>query len=82
MDDTPSAEPDAPTEPPTDAAEELERLRHDAEVQGVDLDAAIELARTLEHTLPTAAALRAVDRRIAQGMSLEEARATLLDELT
>ena len=82
MDDTSTPGPAAPTEPPTDVDEELARLRHDAAVQGVDVDAAIELARTLEHTQPPAAALRAVDRRIAQGMSLEQARATLVDELT
>lgn len=72
--------PSPPRTAPTDTAEELTRLRADAAARGVDADAAIELAHALKHTLQGPDALRAVDRRIASGMSVDDARRLLLDE--
>jgi len=69
-----------PRTPPVDTDEELARLRADAEAHGQDVDAAIAVAHALRHTLPEPDALRAVDRRIASGLSVEEARRVLLDE--
>jgi len=73
-------EQDSHRTPPTDVAEELERLRRDVSERGVDVDAAVELARVLSHTMPEAEALRTVDRRIASGLTLEQTRQVLVDE--
>jgi hypothetical protein len=71
---------DPPRTAPTDVGEETARLAADAAAHGVDLAAALDVAHALEHTLPTPDALRAVDRRIASGLSLDETRRVLLDE--
>ncbi len=71
---------DEPTHLPEDPVEEEARLVRDAVSAGIDPDAAVELAKRAAVLLSSQAeALRAVDRRIASGHSLEEAEAILLD---
>lgn len=71
--------PAAPRTPARDPDEELTRLRADAAYQRVDPDEAIALADQLERTMPAAEARRAVDRRIASGLSVDDARRVLLE---
>jgi len=70
----------SPTRPPTDVEEERERLIIDAARRGVDPADALEVADDVARTEPLPDALRAVDRRLAAGASLDEAKELLLDQ--
>jgi hypothetical protein len=63
-----------------DAEEERQRLIADAAERGVDESEALGLAEDLARLEPLPDAYRAVDRRLATGYSVEEAREMLLDE--
>lgn len=69
---------DAPTEPAIDAEVERQRLHQTAGVQGIDEVAAVELAERVSYIEPLAEAYRAVERRLAMGLSLREAEDVLL----
>jgi hypothetical protein len=77
----PDADPNAPDELPADEDAERRRLLADAARNGVDADEALELAERVSRLEPLPDALRAVDRRIASGYSLEDAREILLDDV-
>lgn len=69
---------DGPTTRPGDTEVEKERLVADAEASGADVTEALDLAADLAHTHPEPEALRAVDRRLATGYSVDESRDLLL----
>ena len=82
MDDPrPDAEEvDAPMGPPVDEEEEKQRLLVDAREHHVDEATALGLAERLAATEPLAQAYRDVDRRLATGYTVDEAKAILIDE--
>jgi hypothetical protein len=71
---------DAPTTRPVDAEEERARLIRDAAAVGVDEAAAIDLAKQVARIEPLPAAYRSVDRRLATGYTVDEARDILLGD--
>jgi hypothetical protein len=67
----------APTTDPHDDAGERAALVQRAVEQGVDAVAAVALAEKLSHSVPTAEAYRSVERRLALGLSLQQAEEIL-----
>jgi hypothetical protein len=80
MADTLHRSDEPPPRLPEDPTEEETRLVKDSISAGIDPNATIDLAHRARALLGSRAdALRAVDRRIASGLSLEETEAIVLD---
>ena len=74
-------ERDAPSTAAVDPDEEKRRLLDDAHAHGVDEAEALDLAERLSAIEPLADSYRDVDRRVATGLTIDEAEAILLDDL-